>query len=180
MKDAGHLSEILSLVILTIIVAIVGLLTTLAAALLQPWLGAKYQRAAWTRDAQFGVYCTALAYAEHLTALVDRLTTPYADAADAMEIDLESASGRMRLLAPSNVAQAWSDLLEADAILRWNVSENGPWQPGEVMSGDDTDLVRLKSAIDKLTSLIRSSFSSGAVPPAKSSGWASRWGSSSL
>lgn len=167
----------------TLIVAIIGLLTTAAAPLLQTWLGTRYQQSAWTRDARIEVYCIALGYAEHLTGLVDNLTTPYSGTLNQVTISKESVSGRMRLLAPSNVVQAWSDLLEAEAILEWNLTEDGPAglliDPAVVVSENDKDLVRLKAAIDRLTTLIRSSFWSGNGRPERSPGWSSRWASKS-
>lgn len=112
----------------TIIVAVVGLITTAAAPLLQTQLESRKERASWQRDQRSEVYADALVYAQHLESslqrLVEPMTSPSAKPMEVAHADIITA--RMRLLATSKVFDAWLEFRQFEDGFWWTVREDYP------------------------------------------------------
>jgi len=144
----------------TLLVAVAGLLATLAAPPIQTWLAARNERTAWRRDAQVAVYADALSYVEVLSVSVERLTDLYRDIRwtrpQVPHRDL--ITSRMRLLAPRDTFDKWKTLITQEDIFDFNVNENYSDDPRWALPDDDADLVKLRSAITDVNEAIYRSF----------------------
>ena len=144
----------------TVIIAAIGLLTTASSPLLQTWLTARNTKKAWRREALANVYADALAHAQSLESLIERVTDPYGShgkRADVPHVDLIAA--RLRLHAPQRVLDAWQELRLREDALMWDLSENYPaiGHGGDEMRSDDPGVLRLTATIDDFVSVVRKS-----------------------
>ena len=134
-------------------IAIAGIAGTAAAPWGQSLLEARRERKAWQRDQRSAVYADALAYAQRiesmLEGMVDPMTTRSGPRLEVTHSDLITA--RMRLVATTEVFEAWKALREQEDIFGWMIGENYPGlghgDPWEGLPRDDEDLVTLQQRI---------------------------------
>ncbi|WP_369256956.1 hypothetical protein [Geodermatophilus amargosae] len=147
----------------TVIIAAIGLVTTAASPLLQTALTARNAKVAWRRDALAKVYADALAHAQSLESLIERVTDPYGSHrkwADVPHVDLISA--RLRLHAPEAVLVAWQELRLREDQLRFDLDENYPGlgQTSDAVPADSSELLNLTAAINSFVGVVRDSIGS--------------------
>jgi len=136
----------------TFAIAALGLMTTLSAPLLQNWMTARRERAAWRRDRETAVYTDAMAYAQTLEMMLEQVTDPDASGQPRPELaHVDLITARMRMFAPDPVFDAWKALLRTEEGFSWNISEEfpalGTEYYGEAVPGDHRDVVRLRAAV---------------------------------
>jgi hypothetical protein len=137
----------------TWIVAVVGLATTLGAALIAPLIqgrvAAKNATAKRLEEQQEATYVDAIVYAQSIEKRLSNLLE-----------DPLLQSGQPLLVAPSAVARTFSELALAWEILCLNLNEEGADEmigstPIFSAKRDDKDVVRVASALKELKSVIR-------------------------
>jgi hypothetical protein len=131
--------------------------------LLTARLTARNAKAAWRMDTRAKVYADALAHAQSLESLIERVTDPYGSyskRADVPHVDLIAA--RLRLHAPQAVLDAWGDLRLREEQLRFDLEENYPGFPhtDDAVPADDPVVQNLTAAINSFVGVVRKSIDS--------------------
>jgi hypothetical protein len=151
----------------TWIVAVVGLATTLGAALIAPLIqgrvAAKNATAKRLEEQQEATYVDAIVYAQSIEKrLGDLLEDPLLQSGQPLPPTPDDfmIRARMFLVAPSAVARTFSELALAWEILCLNLNEEGADEmigstPIFSAKRDDKDVVRVASALKELKSVIR-------------------------
>jgi hypothetical protein len=143
----------------TIAIAALGLLTTLTAPLLQNWVAARRERASWRRDKATAVYTDAMAYAQTLETLLERITDPDARRPSQPELThVDLITARMRMFAPASVFDAWKALLRTEEVLRWNIEQDFPalgTEYGEAVPADHKDVEQMRADIRRFYDVMR-------------------------
>jgi hypothetical protein len=97
------------------------------------------------------VFADATIYAQNAETLVERISDPlYGPTLRSGRPELphtDAITARIRLLAPTNVSEAWQELISADEILHFKLNEI--YDKKDPMPSDDPALGRLKESIDK-------------------------------
>lgn len=130
---------------------------------------ARNAEASKLHEQRLSVYVDAMSYTHNLDVRVAELTEDpeyrrYGSSRPAMDgiphQDLITA--RLRLVAPPEVFQPWTDLLEAWRILAWNVEQDGPHDYGLYYAdpGGD-DVKRVTTAITAVAQSLRRAMSVG-------------------
>jgi|tagenome__1003787_1003787.scaffolds.fasta_scaffold20397666_1 hypothetical protein len=147
----------------TVVIAGIGLVTTASSPLLQSWLTARNAEAAWRRDALAGVYADALAHAQSLESLIERVTDPYGSHAKRAEVPhVDLIAARLRLHAPQAVLAAWQEVRLREDQLRWNLQENYPGLGlgDDAVPADAPEVLKLTAAINIFFNVVRKSIGS--------------------
>jgi hypothetical protein len=143
----------------TLAIAALGLLTTLTAPLLQSWVAARRERASWRRDKATAAYSDAMAYAQTLETLLERITDPFASSTKYPELThVDVITARMRMFAPDPVFDAWKGLLRSEDVLRWNIEQEFPalgTEYGESVPNDHKDVVNLRADVQTFYDVVR-------------------------
>jgi hypothetical protein len=131
----------------TFAIAALGLLTTLLAPLVQNWMTARRERAAWRRDRQTDAFADAMTYAQTLETMLERVTDPYATRQSKPDLaHKDLITSRMRMFAPDVVFDAWREIRRIEDNFYWNISEDGHSFDGAVPD-DYPDVAQLRAAV---------------------------------
>ncbi|WP_456600664.1 hypothetical protein [Blastococcus sp. SYSU DS0616] len=148
----------------TLAIAALGLLTTLTSPLLQSWVASRRERAAWRRDKATAIYTDAMAHAQTLETLLERITDPYPSTSAFPELThVDLITARMRMFAPAPVFAAWKTLLRTEEVLRWNIEQDFPalgTEYGEAVPADHTDVLKLRTDVESFYEVMRKAIGS--------------------
>lgn len=152
----------------TVVIAVVGVLGTLAGAVIGPWtqtwLASHREQALRLRESRTEIFDDAMRYAQSAQMLRD--TAISVDSRDVSKHRLASlaeagpapelTTARMWLLAPIKVARAWEDLcLQCDS-LAFRIREDGlEADPLWVLPEDHAQVVALTAALDHFRDVVR-------------------------
>jgi hypothetical protein len=145
----------------TLIVAALGILGTLAGAILGPFVTTRFteqrEHRARLRDARTLLYIdvnsVATAYGNFLRMLIgdEYQGLPRRDRLDVAE----TIDGRVHLLASGEIRDVWLELRESMRELDWFVFEARGVEPGRGMNDNDPMLARPRELIHRLYELTR-------------------------
>jgi hypothetical protein len=143
----------------TVVIAVAGLLTTLAASLLPVLISARNERKAWRRDSRAAVYADALAYIQVGYQLYERMLYPEYGNGRPPELQHQDLiTARMRLLAPPKTFDKWIAFRDSYDALTFYANENFPGDPLEVLiKADDPLAVRFAASVEEVNTAIRDS-----------------------
>jgi type II secretory pathway pseudopilin PulG len=133
----------------TLAIGIAGLITTAAAPLLQTWLRANREEAAWRKDQQAVVYADAMTHVQLLEGRLDYLLSPETTLPRRPLKDRphpDAITARMRLLAPQQVFDCWAELMDAEDLLAFYVDQ-GSYPEAGAMPSTDASMVGVQAAI---------------------------------
>jgi hypothetical protein len=148
------------------LIAVAGILGTLIAAVLSPWLqanrSAKHARDAHIYDLRVELYAKAVLHAETRQELIQRLVRPDQYGTRTPE-DLPPTdhqlmvTAQMRLLASQDVLEAWLHLQEAKDVLLHLI--HGEWkighEPRRKISSNVSEVAAVTAAIKEFRNAIR-------------------------
>jgi hypothetical protein len=150
---------------MTTVVAVAGLVTTLLGSLAGPILQAqrvaRYQDAAKLREMRVALYVEATTYVQSIEVSLDRIADPYPiRASQRVETShRDHITPRLRLLAPSAVSVAWTNVLRCWDALDWEITEHHPEALGDgfgwSLSADDPHVAPVLEAVAKFHAATR-------------------------
>jgi hypothetical protein len=134
------------------VVGLVGVVIGLLGAFLLHWRQGREARDAKTRDLRIESYSDAMRHIQRMVTRIDWLVEEAPFRSKRMFRDdlsaLDDVTGRLRLVAPDSVWQAWSEVLVVQDLLSWNYTEvyavQSDGQPGADES--DADVTRARAA----------------------------------
>ncbi|MGY1855395.1 hypothetical protein [Modestobacter sp. SYSU DS0290] len=138
----------------TVIVAVLGLITTATAPALTGWFSSKRERVAWRRGHQSQAYGDAMAYAEVVQKRLDLVTDPYPSRRTWPETEhIDLITARLRLFGDPPVVRAWLALIRREEIFDFEMGENfghllvSDGATGEAVPTDEPTVVALQAAL---------------------------------
>jgi hypothetical protein len=148
------------------IVALVGLGTTALTALgvpfVQAWNATKTAAQGKLYEQRLAAYVDAMIFVRYVEMRVENLTEEpdlRTSSRDMIVSHEDSISALLRLVAPIEVLQPWTELLEAWRVLTWNLNQDGPQDHyGEHVfyaSADRADVKRVVAAVEKVGRALR-------------------------
>jgi hypothetical protein len=147
----------------TLVLGLAGIIGTLLGGIGGPLLLAKQtarnERAARIWDMKLALYQEATVWAQVRSAVLDRLVDPDSTGGGTLpEIEHPDAiSARMVHLAAEPVQLAWKALIDDNATLAYNLSENNSYDEHGVFRSlpTDPDVIRMREAIARLSAATR-------------------------
>jgi hypothetical protein len=151
----------------TVVIAIAGLLTTLAAsvlgAVMPAWIAARNERKTWLRDQRAAVYADALAYIQVSQQLAEDLAMDPWEVQSWSRPDVphrDLITARMRLLADPAAFDKWRAFLHSDEAFAYDVAENHPdagTANARPVPLDNPYMVKLMASVEEANAAIRDS-----------------------